>query len=423
MSVLRPKFSPKTVFLFDPYRYKVMYGGRGSGKSHAAARYLLLAGMAKTERVLCTREVQKSIKDSVHRLLSDQIENLGLQGYYDVLETVIRGRNGTEFLFNGLSNQTSSSIKSFEGVTKCWCEEAQTISKKSWDILIPTIRTEGSEFIITFNPELESDNTFQRFITHPPPDCHSEFINYFDNPFFPETLEQERLHCKATESTEDYNNIWEGMCRSAVTGAIYANEVAQASMYGRICRLPYDPTLKVHGVMDMGFGDNMVCIFAQKLRSEIRVIDYIQVRQHRTDEVGAMMLQRRYNMGHVFLPHDGFHTTRGTGMSDSDILKKMGFSIRETPNIPREDGIRNARNIFHQVYFDRDRCADLLECLKRYRRAETKHGGDGNPVHDEYSDGADAFRYLALNIKSMTNEDEGVMPKWETFKPYGNMGY
>jgi phage terminase large subunit len=419
------EYPEKLQFLFVPHRYKVAYGGRGSGKSWSFARALLQQGVAKKLRILCTREVQNSIKDSVHKLLSDSIEAMGYERHYTVQETVIRGANGTEFLFSGLSKQTATSIKSYEGVDIAWLEEAQAITKRSYDILIPTIRKEGSEIWVSFNPELESDETYKRFVTHPPPDCASAFMNYHDNPWFSDVLEQERVHCQATESSEDYNNIWLGQPRSAVTGAIYANEVAQATMAGRICNLPYDPGLKVHTVWDMGFGDNMVVIFVQRLRSEIRVIDYIQVRQHRTDQVGAMVNGRMYNWAHDYLPHDGFHTVRGTGLSDKDILTKMGRKVRQTPNIPREDGIRNARNIFGRVYFDRTKCADLLECLKRYRRAETKHGGDGNPVHDEYSDGADAFRYMALNIETMTNEDETIeSPKWETFSPLSNgMGY
>ena len=425
MSVLKAQFPEKLFFLFDPRRYKCAYGGRGSGKSWAFARALLLQGYGERHRILCAREIQKSVKDSVHKLLCDQIEVLGLTDFYEPLETIIRGKNGTEFIFSGLSSQTATSIKSLEGCSRVWVEEAANVSKKSWDLLIPTIRLEGSEIWLTFNPELDSDVTFRKFVTNPPVDCVSAYMNYHDNPWFPDVLEQERLHCQATETPEDYNNIWEGQCRSAVSGAIYANEVAQASTQGRICNLPYDPGLKVHVHCDMGFGDNMVGIFAQRVRSEVRIIDYIQVRQARTDEFGAMIKQKLYNYGNVFLPHDGFHTTRGTGLSDKDILSRMGFKIKQTPNIPREDGIRNARNNFHQAYFDKTKTDQLLECLKRYRRAETKHGGDGSPVHDEYSDGADAWRYMMLNIKDMTNEDEQMQsPKWDTFDTITpGMGY
>src|SRR5574343_99827 len=144
-------FPKKLEFLFKPKRYKVAYGGRGSGKSWGVARALLIQGAQSPLRILCAREVQKSIKQSVHQLLTDQIQALGLGGFYEVLETEIRGKNGTQFYFAGLASHTVESIKSFEGAQRVWVEEGQTVSKKSWDILIPTIRAPASEICVTFN--------------------------------------------------------------------------------------------------------------------------------------------------------------------------------------------------------------------------------------------------------------------------------
>ena len=153
------KFQSKLKYLFEPHRYKVAYGGRGSGKSWSYARALLMMGTEKPLRVLCTREVQKSIKQSVHTLLKDQIQALGLGEFYEIVENAIRGKNGTEFNFAGLATNTVESIKSFEGVDIVWCEEAQNISKRSWDILIPTIRKPDSEIWVTFNPYMDTDDT------------------------------------------------------------------------------------------------------------------------------------------------------------------------------------------------------------------------------------------------------------------------
>ena len=228
------QFPKKLRPLFQPARYKVLHGGRGGAKSWGIARALLILGAQSKLRILCTREVQRSIKDSVHKLLSDQIQGLGLGHFYDVQAAVIRGANGTEFLFAGLSDMTAESVKSFEGVDIVWCEEAQAISKRSWDILIPTIRKEGSEIWISLNPELDTDETYTRFIASPPPDAVVIQINYPDNPWFPKVLEQERLHAKATMPKADYENIWEGKCRPAVSGAIYAEEVADMVAGGRI---------------------------------------------------------------------------------------------------------------------------------------------------------------------------------------------
>ncbi len=158
MSTASAEFPEKLGFLFYPERYKIAYGGRGSGKSWSFARALLIQGLQSPLRVLCTREIQKSIKDSVHKLLSDQIQLLGLGTLYDVLETTIRSKtNATEFMFSGLSTHTVESIKSFEGCDICWIEEAQTVVKRSWDILTPTIRKDNSEIWVSFNPDLETD--------------------------------------------------------------------------------------------------------------------------------------------------------------------------------------------------------------------------------------------------------------------------
>ncbi len=130
--------------LYEPRRYKVMHGGRGGGKSHGVAQVLLELGARKPLRILCAREIQKSMRDSVHRLLKDYIVKLGLESFYEVLDAEIRGQNGTLILFTGLQNHTVDSIKSFEGVDIVWVEEAHGVGKKSWDGLAPTIRKEGS---------------------------------------------------------------------------------------------------------------------------------------------------------------------------------------------------------------------------------------------------------------------------------------
>lgn len=403
---LRSQFPEKLEGIFDPHRYKVIYGGRGGGRSWGVARYLLIEGGKEPHRFLCTREVQKSIKDSVHRLLQDQISVLGMDHFYEVLDTEIRGLNGTIFLFSGLSDQTAESIKSYEGVTKAWCEEAQSISKKSWRMLIPTIRAEDSEILVTFNPELDTDETYQRFIVNTPPDAWLCELNWRDNPWFPEVLEQERLHCMETEPDE-YENIWEGKCRPAVEGAIYAKEVAEAMSDQRIVRLPYDPRLKVHTVWDLGWNDSMAIILVQKVRSELRIIEYIEDSHKTLDWYAAELNSKRYNWGTDWLPHDGDVKEFRTGKSAKQILQRFNRKVRITPKIGVEDGIKMARMTFGQCFFDKVNAEKLVECLKRYRRSvNTKTNEPMKPVHDEFSHGADAFRYLAVVADLLVNEED-----------------
>ena len=396
------KFPSKLDFLFEPHRYKVAYGGRGSGKSWSMARALLIKAANEPTRVLCAREIQKSIKQSVHTLLNDQIQSLGLGAFYEVLESEIRGINGSTFSFTGLATNTVESIKSFEGCDIVWVEEAQTVSKKSWDILIPTIRKPNSEIWVSFNPNIDTDDTYQRFVVEPPENAKVVKVNYTDNPWFPEVLEIERQHSEKTNP--DYANIWEGDCKAAVDGAIYANEIREAQEEGHITNVPYDPMLKVHVVMDLGWNDSMSVILCQKGVSDLRIIGYIEDDHRTLDSYSAQLKNLPYNWGTMFLPHDGQSKDFKHGISAEDIMRKFGWDVRIVPRMDIEAGIKIARMNFHRVYFDKS-ANRLVDCLKHYRRSINSATNEpGAPLHDEYSHGADAFRYLCTSADSMKNE-------------------
>ena len=389
-----------------------------SGKSYNFAQALILLAAQRPLRVLCTREIQKSIKQSVHLLLSDQIQRLGLGAFFTVLETEIRGMNGSLFMFAGLAQHTVESIKSIEGCDIVWVEEAQTVSKKSWDILIPTIRKDDSEIWVSFNPDLDTDDTYTRFVLNPAPSATVVEMNFGDNPYFPKELEAERLHCMET-NPEDYENIWLGKCRSAVTGAIYANEVNAATLHGRICNVPYDPLLKVHAIWDLGWNDSMAILLVQKVRSEIRIIESIEDDHKTLDYYAGLLNSKKYNWGYDFLPHDGRTKDFKTGKSTEELLKAFGRKVKITPNMPIESGIKAARLMFSQCYFDKAHSIRLLECLKRYRRSINPRTNEaGAPLHDTYSHSADAFRYLAVNAESLSNEDRRApvaAPRWQPY--------
>jgi phage terminase large subunit len=408
LSTLSLQTPSKLGFLYEPHRYKVAYGGRGGAKSWAFADALLAQGVAETLRIGCFREIQKSIKDSVHKLLGDRIAKHGLGHLYDVQQTVIKGTNGTEILFAGLQDHTVDSIKSFEGLDRAWVEEAQSVSKRSWDILIPTIRKDGSEIWVSMNPELDTDESYSRFVTSPPPDCVSRQINWADNPWFPKVLEAERLHAKATMPLADYENIWEGKCKPAVTGAIYAAEIGEAVDKGRICDVAYDPSLKVHVVFDLGWNDAMSIILCQRHLSTLRVIEYLEDTHKTLDWWSGELKKKNHNWGTLYLPHDGANGDFKTGKSAKQIMDEHGWETAIVPKQPIETGIRQARMAFPQTYFDRVKAKRLIECLKRYRRhVPTSTGEAAQPVHDEWSHGADAFRYMAAVADKMTNEEWG----------------
>lgn len=189
-------------------RYKVYYGGRGSGKSWNFASALIYFATQRRIRVLCAREIQKSVAESVHKVIATQIERMGAENHFKITDTSILCRNGSEFIFEGLF-RNQNKIKSLEGIDFVWVEEAENISETSWDLLIPTIRKENSEIWISFNPRFKEDATYQKFIVNTPPNTIIKKVSYLDNPFFPEVLEQERVFMKETDPVK-YLHIWEG---------------------------------------------------------------------------------------------------------------------------------------------------------------------------------------------------------------------
>jgi len=239
-------------------------------------------------------------------------------------------------------------------------------------------------------------------VVEPPENAKVVKVNYTDNPWFPEVLEIERLHSEKTNP--DYNNIWEGDCKAAVDGAIYSNEIREAQEAGRITTVPYDPMMKVHVVMDLGWNDSMSVILCQKGISDLRVIGYIEDDHRTLDSYSAQLKNLSYNWGTMFLPHDGQSKDFKHGISAEEIMKKLGWDIRIVPKADIESGIKLARMNFHRIYFDKS-AQRLVECLKNYRRSINSATNEpGAPLHDEFSHGADAFRYLCTSIEAMKNE-------------------
>jgi phage terminase large subunit len=410
-AIAKAEFPHKLSVLFEKSRYKVLYGGRGGAKSWGIARALLILGAKSELRILCAREFQTSIKDSVHKLLCDQIESLGLLGFYDITQTSIRGKNGTEFAFVGLKNNVGN-VKSYEGVDICWVEEAQTTSRLSWNVLIPTIRKEGSEIWISFNPELETDETFQRFVVNPPEDAKIVKINWSDNPWFPETLRMEKDALRIRDNNA-YLNVWEGLCRRTVDGAIFAKEMEMADLEERITRVPYDPVKPVHAVFDLGWSDNTAIWFIQFTSMEIRVIRYMENSQQTMSWYLAEMQKFEYVYDTLWLPHDAQNKTlAANGRSIEEIVRATGYKVQILDRVPVTDSINAARTIFNRCYFDRKNTEEGLNCLRHYRYDVDEHGTfSQKPLHDIYSHGADAWRYIGL----MVNEPKKRQPAKQNY--------
>lgn len=399
------EFPDKLRCLFTPARTKVLWGGRGAGRSWGVARALLLLGAQKQIRVLCVRELQNSISESVHKLLSDQIVALGLENMYEVQVARIIGKTGTTFSFEGIKNNTSK-IKSYEGIDICWVEEAIKVSRNSWGILIPTIRKPDSEIWMTFNPELETDYTYQRFVVKPATGSIVVKMTWRDNPWFPDVLQIEMDDLRERDY-DAYLNIWEGHPLQMLEGVVYAKQLRRAMEEDRITRVPWERNLPVDTFWDLGRADSTAIWFAQRVAMQYRVLAYFEDQGEDITHYLRECQAREYVYGTMYLPHDAKAKTLGTKKSVLEIVRNAYPDTRLVKKLSISDGINAARMIFPACWFDQEKCADGLDKLRRYKYKVSHVDGATNkviysdePVHDENSHGADAFRYLGVAIKA-----------------------
>lgn len=402
------EFPQKMQCLFEPKRTKVFYGGRGAGRSWGCARALLLIGTGRPIRVLCAREFQNSISESVHKLISDQIVALGLEHFYEVQNAKIIGKNGTTFVFEGIKNNTTK-IKSYEGIDYCWVEEAEKVSKNSWGILIPTIRKPSSEIWMTFNPALESDYTYQRFVLNA--DVDTSFVvkmTWRDNPWFPAVLKTE-LEIDKKNDYDHYLNIWDGACLQMLEGAVYAKQLRAVTAEGRVCTVPYDRESPVDVFWDIGRADNTALWFAQQVAMQVRVLAYFEDRLQ--DDVGYYLREiqsRGFVIGTMWLPHDAFAKRLGTKRTIEEQIRRAGYSTMKVPSLSIVDGINAARLIFPKCWFDEDGTADGLQGLRHYRYKIVDGQFSKEPMHN---DCADSFRYLAIAIGRSKRDKGGTISR------------
>jgi phage terminase large subunit len=289
-------------------------------------------------------------------------------------------------------------------------EEAQSVSARSWEVLVPTIRRPGSEIWLTLNPDLATDATYARFIEAADSDTWLCEINWRDNPWFPEVLETERRrHFK--RDPDSYWNVWEGQPKRSVAGAIYAKEVERLYTDGRVCLVPYNPKLPVHTVWDLGYADNMAIAMVQRTPVDWRVINYLQDNRRTLESYIEEMEKLPYRWGTDFLPHDANHGDAKTGMTSAQILEDLSREVEVLLIFGTEAGIRMARGIFSTAYVDESKCGLLLDCLSRYKRLiDPRTGVPGTPLHDDASHGADVWRCIAMSLPRMDNDTEGAVP-------------
>lgn len=356
--------------------------------------------------MLCARELQNSIADSVHKLLSDQIGNLGFEHIYDIQASKIVSRPGavpggqTSFSFEGIKNNVTK-IKSYEGIDYCWVEEANKVSRTSWEVLLPTVRKEDSEIWLTFNPELETDYTYQRFVLNPSDDSYVVKMTWRDNPWVPSVMLREMEDLKKRDY-ETYLNVWEGFTRQVLEGAVFAKELQRAQIENRITKVPWNRETPVDTFWDLGRRD-MTCIwFAQKVALQYRILEYYEESSEDIQHYLRQLQSREYTYGTHWLPHDAKAKRIGQARTIEQLVRAVYAGVRVVPRIPHKvNAINAARVIFPNCYFDEKACADGLGRLRHYRYRVVDGQLSEEPLHDESSHGADAFMTLAQSIKEL----------------------
>lgn len=408
---------PKLVNLFDgEARYRVAFGGRGSGKTRSfalmSAVYGYRWGMSgKQGQILCAREHLNSLDESSLEEVKSAIRSVDwLDAYYEIGEKYIRSRDGrVSYVFAGLRRNLDS-IKSKARVILAWVDEAENVSEAAWQKLIPTIREEDSEIWVTYNPESKHSAVHQRFRVSPSNDVKVCEINWRDNPWFPDVLNQERMNDQKLRP-DVYDHVWEGAFLIHVEGAYYTVEMREANAEGRIGSAPYDRSVGVVTAWDLGVGDSTAIWFAQMVGPEVRLIDYYESSGVGLDHYVAVLNSRGYNYTDHILPHDVRVRELGTGKSRLETLDNLGVRpITIAAQLNVDDGIQAVRSLLGRAWFDEEKCERGIDCLRQYRRDydENNKSFKARPLHDWSSHGADAMRYLAIGYRPMSQWGESI---------------
>lgn len=412
---LAPKL--KDVFVGEA-RYRVAHGGRGSSKSWGFARMAILCMLQEPYPFLFGRELQNSIKDSVHKLLSSQVEMMGLGAYFDIGESYFRCKpTGAYGIFKGLRTNAHE-IKSLEGVKRAWIEEAQKVSKESLELLIPTIRMPDSELWFTYNDDEMEDAVHQLFVVNPaPPRSRVVKINWDDNPWFPKELDEERVHMMVNDP-ETYDHVWNGNCRKFMNGSIYGKQMFAMKEAGRICKVPYNPSFPVFTAWDLGYADTTSIGFFQVVGKEPRIIDYYENHLEAIDHYVKLINAKSYNYDTHVLPHDAGHQSLRTGTTLTKQLESMGLkNVITLPQDAIASGIELVRQLLPQLWID-EGCVKLTKALSfyQYEWDEDFKRFKDRPIHDFASHPSDMVRYAATYLAR--RKGIVVAPQVKTYSRY-----
>lgn len=381
--------------LWRPSRYKVLWGGRGGGKSESVARILIGLARLSRIRILCARMYQNSIADSVHRTIADAIREMGLEHEFDIQKTtIIHRKTKSDFIFKGIQRDIGG-IKSLKGVKYCWVEEAETVPLYEWQVLDPTFRENGSEIIITYNPDLEDAATHQMFNIHAPPEAIVAEINWRDNPFFPSVLNSLRRAAKrAADAGDDiaqaaYDWIWEGRCRRITDAVIFRNRVVVEDFDEPLGMRPF------YGA-DWGFADDPTTMVRSYIHGTSLYITHEAFGWHvQMDDIPQLLFET--------VPESKKWPVKGDAaqpMIINYLATRRGYNITAAEKWPGsvEDGIAYLQSFTRIVVHPR--CKNIAQEFRLYSwKTDPKQLDEkGNPVVlpivvDKFNHGIDALRY------------------------------
>ena len=414
--------------LLQPKRYKGAYGGRGGAKSHFFAEQVILRAYMKPTRIVCIREVQNSIKDSVKQLLIDKLEKFGLMPFFQVLDTEIRGPRGSLIVFKGMQSYNASNIKSLEGYDVAWIEEAQTLSQHSLDLLRPTLRKEGSELWFSWNPRFKTDPVDMFFRKNPPPDAMSVLINWNDNPWFPDVLKKEMMHDFEVDP-DKAEHIWNG-AYGASQGAILARWVGKAEREGRITNdVHFDqngPAIEVSS--DLGFRDTASFWYWQRTLGGFKLLKYEGDTGLDADDWIPRIYASVLELGcrqppKIWLPHDArAKTFQSKHTTIEKFAAKFGAAnVEIVPQSKKLDQIEAARTVINKCEFNQDLCETGIDGLVAWEFSYNDDTGvfSREPVHNWASHPSDAFAY-GCQVMSQIQPKEHEKPAIFAVKGHNN---
>lgn len=419
---LPPKLLP--VFAGEAY-VRGAWGGRGSAKTRSfatmtAVRAYMWAQELREGIILCAREFMNSLADSSFAEIKAAIQaNDWLKTRFEIGAKFIRTVCGRiSYVFSGL-HANLDSIKSKARILLCWVDEAEPVTEKAWEKLLPTLREEDSELWVTWNPERKNSATHKRFrLGEPDPMVKIVEMNWRDNPRFPKILERLRLKDQR-ERPDSYDHIWEGAMKTIVEGAYYAKSLSLAKVEGRIGIVPVDPLLTIRLFADIGGtgakADNFVFWAAQFVGLQIRVLDHYEVQGQDLATHMAWLRARGYTpeRAQIWLPHDGATQDKVFAVSYESAFKSAGYKVTVVPNQGKGAAgarIDEARRLFPAMWFHTgpslnatlEPIADATEAgrdaLGWYHEKRDPDRGDVGlgPEHDWASHSSDAFGLMAV---------------------------